>query len=371
MPRVLLPTRWTQQPQVPVEIDWSNPITQGLVAAFDPSSGKNLRTNNNFIAPTSISKYGKNYLLNSTQIYTSGDISNTVLDIYSSWTVCVRVVINENFVPTSNQQIISLRWGNYEQFIIKITYYAGTYRYDTGNHNGSTTYNTGSGNANLGESKYIVGTFNGSTVTQYLNAKFLSSASLTPYTQAVGPKVIIIGSGSVNVSVSDILVFNRAISASEVASLSSNPWQIFAPSPSRLYMGVTGIQVDPRYARPSSDISTGAWTPSTGSTLYNCIDESTYSDADYILTSSASTCEIGLWPVQDPYSSSGQVLRFRAQSTSGSTLVATLKQGATTIATRTYTGVASSWTDYTMTLTSGECDSITDYSALSVTLAAS
>ena len=131
------------------------------------------------------------------------------------------------------------------------------------------------------------------------------------------------------------------------------------------------VSVDPRYARPSSDISTGAWTPSTGSTLYNCIDESTYSDADYILTSSASTCEIGLWPVQDPYTSSGQVLRFRAQSTSGSTLVATLKQGATTIATRTYTGVASSWTDYTMTLTSGECDSITDYSALSVTLAAS
>lgn len=39
MPNQLLPKRWTSQPQYPTGIDWSNPITQGLVMAYTPNSG--------------------------------------------------------------------------------------------------------------------------------------------------------------------------------------------------------------------------------------------------------------------------------------------------------------------------------------------
>ena len=43
MPAVVgLKNVWTQQPQVPVEIDWSNPITRGLFAAIHPSIKTNL-----------------------------------------------------------------------------------------------------------------------------------------------------------------------------------------------------------------------------------------------------------------------------------------------------------------------------------------
>lgn len=133
---------------------------------------------------------------------------------------------------------------------------------------------------------------------------------------------------------------------------------------------VSGSSADPRYARPASDVSAGAWTPSSGSDLYAMLDEETASDTDYIETTTASTCEIALNSVTDPATSSGQVITIRAQSAYGNDLVATLKQGATTIATRTFTSLGASWADYTITLSSGECDAITDYADLSVTLEA-
>lgn len=39
MPGLFLPRRWTRQPQGPVEIDWSNPIARGIVAAINSGSG--------------------------------------------------------------------------------------------------------------------------------------------------------------------------------------------------------------------------------------------------------------------------------------------------------------------------------------------
>jgi hypothetical protein len=125
-----------------------------------------------------------------------------------------------------------------------------------------------------------------------------------------------------------------------------------------------------RFARPSSDLSAGAWTPSTGAVLYAMLDEETASDTDYIETTTASTCEVALNAVTDPATSSGQVVTIRAQSANGNDLVATLKQGATTIATRTFTSLGASWADYTITLSGAECDAITDYANLSVTLEA-
>jgi hypothetical protein len=125
-----------------------------------------------------------------------------------------------------------------------------------------------------------------------------------------------------------------------------------------------------RYARPDADITDGAWLPSTGSDLYSMLDEVTYDDTDYIYTASASTCEIRLSDPTDPGTSNGQILRYRAKSEDTSTLVAKLMQGSTTIATRTHTSVPGTWTEYTMTLTSGECDAITDYTDLRVKLEA-
>lgn len=121
---------------------------------------------------------------------------------------------------------------------------------------------------------------------------------------------------------------------------------------------------------PASDVSAGGWVPSSGSDLYAMLDESTYSDADYISSSTASSCTVALVTGTDPRVSTGHILRYRLLAGSGSVAV-TLKQSAATIASfgpHTITGAAQ---DFEQTLSGGQADSITDYSALRVEFTAS
>jgi hypothetical protein len=118
---------------------------------------------------------------------------------------------------------------------------------------------------------------------------------------------------------------------------------------------------------PTSDISDGAWTPSTGTDNYACVDEASYSDTDYIAATTATTCELGLTAGTDPASSDGHELHYRLLAGTGSIAVA-LKQGSTTIASygpHTLTGAAQA---LQQTLSGGQADSITDYAALSVAI---
>lgn len=126
-----------------------------------------------------------------------------------------------------------------------------------------------------------------------------------------------------------------------------------------------------RYARPISDAGSGAWQPSSGAVLYAMLDETTASDADYIYAISASTCSMTLNGVTDPVSSSGQVINYRARNLGAGSLTVVLKQGATTIASRTNASLTTSYADYQITLTGAECDAITDYSALKIELTSS
>ena len=138
-----------------------------------------------------------------------------------------------------------------------------------------------------------------------------------------------------------------------------------ASAQGQIYIPVTST-TDPRYARPNSDTSQGSWLPSSGTELFAMVDEATASDADYIYATTATICQMGLNPV-DANAGYGKTLTIRAKSATGSSLLVTLKQGSTTIATRTLTP-STSFADMTITLTSGEIASITDYTALSVVL---
>lgn len=126
-----------------------------------------------------------------------------------------------------------------------------------------------------------------------------------------------------------------------------------------LWIPVTTAQ----FSRPSADVSTGTWTASSGSDLYAMLDETAASDADYITTSGTSTCEVALTSLSDPASSAGHIVRYRISADSGGITVR-LRQGTTTIATWTHATAPTSLTTYEQTLSSGEADSITDYTAL-------
>lgn len=122
-------------------------------------------------------------------------------------------------------------------------------------------------------------------------------------------------------------------------------------------------------ARPGSDASNAGWIPSTGSDLFAMLDEATPDDADFISTSSVgSVCNLGLGAVADPGTSSGQVVSYRASSSTGNGLMVELMQGASVIATWTHESLSATDTTYSQSLSAAECDAITDYTALSVRL---
>ena len=110
-------------------------------------------------------------------------------------------------------------------------------------------------------------------------------------------------------------------------------------------------------ARPTSDISAGGWTPSTGTELYPMLDELTPDDGDYIETSTATTGTLGLSTPTYPGGPT-QILSARGASDDGSTLTVRLKQGATLIATRSQV-LTSTMTTYTWALEAGEIALIT------------
>ena len=162
-------------------------------------------------------------------------------------------------------------------------------------------------------------------------------------------------------------LWNRGLSPLEVKKLSANPWQIFEPDLLPVWIPAGGA---PQLLVPISDISAGGWTPSSGSDLYAMLDESAYSDTDYIVSSTPSTCEMRVTTATDPAVSTGHVLRYRLLAGTGSIAVA-LKQGSTTIASFGPHALTGSAQDFEQTLSGGEADSITDYSDLRVVFTAS
>lgn len=127
---------------------------------------------------------------------------------------------------------------------------------------------------------------------------------------------------------------------------------VFAPQ------GIATVQ----FLRPSSDISAGGWTPSTGIVLYAMLNETVADDATYNTTLTPSTFEVRLSAGTDPISSINHLPAVRVRGTTG-TVTVRLVQGTTVIATFVLT-CTPGYTTFTPTLTTGETDSITDYADL-------
>ena len=115
------------------------------------------------------------------------------------------------------------------------------------------------------------------------------------------------------------------------------------------------VSVPTQLAYPDADISAGAWTPSTGSTLFGVLDEAVADNADYISTNSNSTAEIGLGPLVTP-DAGAQTLTYRASGSSAKALKVGLYRGATLHEEWTTDPLSSAVTEYIRTLTTPMTD---------------
>lgn len=123
-------------------------------------------------------------------------------------------------------------------------------------------------------------------------------------------------------------------------------------------------------ARPVEDVLVddvvGVPTPGDGSGVYARLAGNT--DTEYAEFSDGGAVEVKMSPLLDPNSSSGHTIRFRARyaaGATGGTITTTLREGETQIA-QWQDELTADFADYSHTLSSGEADSITDYTALTV-----
>lgn len=132
---------------------------------------------------------------------------------------------------------------------------------------------------------------------------------------------------------------------------------------------VTPPPLDARFARPWRDISRNGWTASAGADLYRMLD-GIKADDTYIMGNAGADCELNLGPVRDPNTSINQVMRYEAHAPEGGALTVSLMQGDMLIAQWMHSSLPAVPTVHEQRLTPEQCDSITDYADLRISLLA-
>ena len=243
MVALLLPKRRTTQPQTPVGIDWSNPMTRGLIGAYLPcGSYANLVGIGGTLTPlttppaTIISPIGSAFahLSGSSALYAPvyGTPFTTSTNGYSIF--WAGQVISASVVGPYNSLILGICYGNadtppYISYGLESNntgIYAGA-----GSNGGITspisrvqgaTYTIGASFDTAGN----VMTYNKGILVESINygaIPFSTSATLA-FGGYIGDS-----SRSPNVNSALGLVFNRVLTAVEHTMIAANPWQLFSP----------------------------------------------------------------------------------------------------------------------------------------------
>jgi hypothetical protein len=291
---LFLPQRFSRQPQGPVAIDWGNPLTRGLVLAWDAT-----RPTMNIVdgqRTTGVSPSP----INALQVGRARDFTNAV-DGDTSWGGDYWPLNNENeytveayFRQTASSSYANLlsKFAGGGQFFVRID--PSNAIAMGGNLNGYLTPTTNSFANNTWV--YVAATLNAAGLMRtYINGKLIDTYQGTPISSYNNNKFYpdnttdlqigqYTGGGAGSAPKADI-AFARlrkvALSASEVWALSQNPYQIFRPSRAIFVSLAPSFQ----FSRPSADILTG-WTrvPASG-THVSAINETTSNQTDYLSAS--------------------------------------------------------------------------------------
>lgn len=248
MANLLLPSRNTKQPQHSVQIDWGNPVTNGLLAVDLPGLGygvvnQNQATGN---APVVAGPVGQQYSLTaSSSQYSSIPVTRSLVDGATHLLVFIPNLSSGNNYqrgstlsgPTHHRSFLQLfdgGGGAYSSIQL-----GGCLGSEYNNSYANFSANTQSGVNTLlgywGQNGATAGIMhNGKLSTGALNSTgtpFGTSASLD------SGRLLYVGSPYYGdfTGIALNAVWDRALSTSELLALNDNPWQIFAPQKRVIY----------------------------------------------------------------------------------------------------------------------------------------
>ena len=293
---------WRQQPQTAVEVDWTNPLTRGLVHAVNGNKFYDFVTNTTLI---------KNAQSIKPTAHGLGMWANTVDSAGATETS--RIITSDGVgtgdftiffygaPPASTTRSVAVGssdgvgGGVYEPYVLinENNSFAATSGLFTFTLSGSTS-SAGISGAVDGNLKLFAGVRRGGVLYAYAgNTSATGGVQTTSIVRSsmkfhIGGYISSITQGANQYGVILAGAFNRALSAAEISVLNVSPWQIF---------------------RPLNRIS--YFLPP----LYEALDETTASDTDYISSStSGQIARVGLGATTDPGVDTGHVLRYRADS---------------------------------------------------------
>lgn len=247
MPSVILQTPWTRQPQVPVGVNWANPLSSALavlaVGADYLTPGQRGRMTIANLSPTfgaGAAGIGPQFSGGAQRI-TAGALGNTpstegfTIEVLCAFTATQNLGGVFGLEQTSGRALIVFNgtrniyfWGNSADLTSGVDW-----RIDGSLQHVFCTSASGSG----------------SPMTFYQDGKVIATGT-TPGISTISAPTVRFGdmnqgwSATPTGNIFKAAYYRRALSGSEVATLSANPWQIFAPLQRRIWLGAASAAVD-------------------------------------------------------------------------------------------------------------------------------
>jgi hypothetical protein len=247
MAAIILPHRWKSQPQYPVEIDFSNPLSKGLTTFIDGHG-------NSLLPPVVSSKnlsFSRKYTNKGVLLSNNGSAVNVITggqvagSSGPSFTILGQISLNTTG-QTNKYLAIDRNTSTNNQNAIIYGYSSNSLEYFSTGYTGSNP-RTGTGltitdtnphifayardGASLKWESYLDGgnvlnTTSSFSITSGINLSHLFGSSTTL--------------DIINASIGFWAVWGRYLTKPEISEISANPWQIFRPINRRLYFGVSG-----------------------------------------------------------------------------------------------------------------------------------